>query len=138
MKSDQNILCEDLLLLMRCVKHGLFTLAESRGLTQVQLFALHSIETHGHLAMGQMASAMFCDASNVTGIIDRLVAQGLVLRKESERDRRTKMLELTDKGKETIESIKAALPAQLGCGMLSDQEQKDFHTIIRKICSQMV
>jgi len=50
--------------------------------------------------MSWIAVLMHCDASNVTGIIDRLVAMELVERTESPTDRRIKMARLTAKGKQ--------------------------------------
>ena len=39
-----------------------------------------------------------CDSSNVTGITDRLEERGLVRREPGEKDRRVKMLVLTEEG----------------------------------------
>jgi DNA-binding MarR family transcriptional regulator len=110
----------------------MFTFAEEQGLTRVQLFALYSIDKHGALGMSQIAGVLHCDASNVTGIVDRLVAQGLVTRKESERDRRTKMLQLTDKGRELAEKLKALMPVKMGCDLLTEQERTVLHTVAQK------
>jgi DNA-binding MarR family transcriptional regulator len=83
--------------------------------------------------MGSVASSLHCDASNITGIIDRLVAQGLVTRRESQQDRRAKLLQLTAKGHKIIERITAKLPAQLGCDKLSAVERQDLHTLIMRL-----
>jgi len=48
--------------------------------------------------MGRLAETLSCDASNVTGLVDRLEARGLVQRKPSVTDRRVKVLELTPEG----------------------------------------
>ena len=50
--------------------------------------------------MSELATALRCDNSNVTGIVDRLEARGLVERRPGERDRRVKMLEVTPEGEE--------------------------------------
>jgi DNA-binding MarR family transcriptional regulator len=44
----------------------------------------------------------------LTGIIDRLVAQGMVTRREDPRDRRVRRLELTPEGSELINGVIAA------------------------------
>ena len=51
--------------------------------------------------MGELAEAMHCDNSNITGIVDRLEAAGLAERRPSERDRRVKAVVLTEKGEWT-------------------------------------
>ncbi|MEA2828573.1 MAG: MarR family transcriptional regulator, organic hydroperoxide resistance regulator [Actinomycetota bacterium] len=51
-------------------------------------------------SMGELADRLFCDASNVTGIVDRLEARGLVERQADPDDRRVRRLVLTDAGRE--------------------------------------
>ena len=48
---------------------------------------------------------MHCEASNVTGIVDRLEARGLIERRPSAEDRRVKMLALTEEGQELRRKI---------------------------------
>ena len=55
--------------------------------------------------MGQVAEALNCDPSNVTGLIRRLELRGLVVREVDEADRRTKWLELTLAGSAARESV---------------------------------
>ena len=50
--------------------------------------------------MGELATMMRCDNSNMTGIVDRLEERGLVERTAAERDRRVKLIALTDRGRE--------------------------------------
>ena len=55
--------------------------------------------------MGQLASDLKCDPSNVTGLIRRLELRGLVVREVDETDRRTKWLSLTPAGLAARESL---------------------------------
>jgi DNA-binding MarR family transcriptional regulator len=48
--------------------------------------------------MSLLADKLFCDNSNVTGIVDRLEARGLIERHPAEHDRRVKLLVLTAEG----------------------------------------
>lgn len=48
--------------------------------------------------MRALAGHLSCDASNITGIADRLEARGLVRRGEADQDRRVKLLALTPQG----------------------------------------
>src|SRR5437899_10965864 len=50
------------------------------------------------LPMGRLAETLSCDASNVTGLVDRLESRGLVRRQPSPEDRRVKALQLTPRG----------------------------------------
>ena len=68
------------------------------GLAPMQSMALMQLRAGEPMTMSAMAHALMCDNSNVTGIVDRLEAQGLVERRPAEHDRRVKTLVITDKG----------------------------------------
>src|SRR5262245_33294387 len=67
-------------------------------LSPTQCHVLHLIEPGQPLPMGRLAQTLVCHASNVTGLVDRLEARGLVQRRLSADDRRVKVLELTAEG----------------------------------------
>jgi DNA-binding MarR family transcriptional regulator len=67
-------------------------------LSPVQCHVLHLIEPGRPLPMSRLADTLSCDASNVTGLVDRLESRGLVQRQASARDRRVKVLHLTPTG----------------------------------------
>jgi DNA-binding MarR family transcriptional regulator len=56
------------------------------------------LEPDQPVAMKALSSYMSCDPSNVTGIVEQLVTEGLVLREEALYDRRVKTVTLTEKG----------------------------------------
>ena len=68
------------------------------GLGFAQAHALRMLDPDEPIAMSALAERLFCDASNVTGLVDRLEARGLVERRSSEHDRRVKALTLTAAG----------------------------------------
>ena len=74
------------------------TLAAELQLSPAQCHVLHLIEPGRPIPMGQLAETLACDASNVTGLVDRLESRGLIRRRASEEDRRVKVLELTPTG----------------------------------------
>ena len=67
-------------------------------LSPVQCHVLHLLEPGRPLPMGRLADRLACDASNVTGLVDRLESRGLVRRQASDEDRRVKVLLLTPAG----------------------------------------
>ena len=71
---------------------------EEFELSPIQCHVLHLIEPERPLSMSQLAQTLSCDASNVTGLVDRLEARGLVCRQPSPDDRRVKVLQLTPTG----------------------------------------
>src|SRR5438552_15653232 len=67
-------------------------------LSPVQCHVLHLIEPGRPLPMSRLADTLSCDASNVTGLVDRLESRGLVRRQPSPQARRVKGLRLTPRG----------------------------------------
>ena len=70
------------------------------GLTFTQAHALRLLDPERPLPMSALAERLICDASNVTGVADRLEARGLVERRSAHGDRRVKALTLTAAGAE--------------------------------------
>jgi MarR family transcriptional regulator, organic hydroperoxide resistance regulator len=73
-------------------------LAAELQLSPAQCHVLHLIEPGRPVPMGRLAETLACDASNVTGLVDRLESRGLVRRRPSSEDRRVKVLDLTETG----------------------------------------
>jgi len=49
--------------------------------------------------MSTLADVLACDASNITGIVDKLESRGLIARRGADHDRRVKMLCVTELGR---------------------------------------
>jgi DNA-binding MarR family transcriptional regulator len=67
------------------------------GLTPQQTVVVLNLPPGQPMPMNAFAEILMCDASNVTGIVDKLEARGLVRREQGE-DRRVKVLRLTPDG----------------------------------------
>jgi len=124
--------CDDLLALLQGLKTNLATFAESNDLTASQMWTLY-ILLNGATTMGKLATMLHCDASNVTGIVDRLVAQDLITSEISPSDRRAKVLTLTTNGRHLVESYLHELPHHLGIERLSDTDRSNLHSIVVKM-----
>src|SRR5881409_1334532 len=101
MKSTKSQACEAWQLLVKFFftrRADLPVLASEFELSPAQCHVLHLIEPDRPVPMGRIAEALSCDASNVTGLVDRLESRGLVQRQPSSRDRRVKVLQLTPAG----------------------------------------
>ena len=72
--------------------------AQEFGLAPQQGFAMLRLKTDEPTTMSELAQALRCDNSNVTGIADRLEAAGLAERRAHPSDRRVKTLVLTERG----------------------------------------
>jgi DNA-binding MarR family transcriptional regulator len=61
------------------------------------------------MPMRQVARHLKCEPSNVTGIVDRLEARGLVERRPGAGDRRVKVAAVTDEGRATAADLRDSL-----------------------------
>lgn len=75
-------------------------------LTIGQLKSLFYISNEGSTNSRKLAAALRVTPSNVTGIVDRLVEQGLVSRHENPEDRRTLLLQTTEKGESVLADLR--------------------------------
>jgi DNA-binding MarR family transcriptional regulator len=84
----------------------------SLNLTMRQLKVLLTLARRGPLAGHELTAEMGVSLATVTGIVDRLAAQGLVSRREDPSDRRVRLLELTGEGRRLVGSVVDAGSAQ--------------------------
>jgi DNA-binding MarR family transcriptional regulator len=88
-------------LLMRMTsifRDRMFAACAELDLSPPQLHALRELSGNTSLAMSELAEKLRCDASNITGIVDRLESRGLVERRANPDDRRVKTLVATPAG----------------------------------------
>src|SRR6516164_1441833 len=70
------------------------------GMSLPKLAALHQLTHAGDsLPLGQLAERLACVKSNVTQLVDRLEADGLVMRAADPSDRRSRLAVITEAGK---------------------------------------
>lgn len=94
------------------------------GLSAAKLGVLTQlVEAGTSLPLGELATRMRCVRSNVTQLVDRMEADGLVRRVDDPADRRTVRAELTSVGRERqregarrLEALERELDARLGVG----------------------
>jgi DNA-binding MarR family transcriptional regulator len=112
-----------------------------QGLTFPQFMALCSLEHADGKAsrMGDLAAATHQSAASMTGIVDRLLEQGLVERRPDPADRRSVLVALTDEGAHLLERVRAdrirVMEHLLRC--LSPGEQALLYDILGKLLSEL-
>jgi DNA-binding MarR family transcriptional regulator len=114
----------------------MLAIASEFALSPPQLFALRSLEPDEPAPMSRLADVLRCDASNVTGIVDRLEDRGFVERRAAPHDRRIKHLVLTDAGAALRSRIAERMdrpPA--GFAALSAEEQRQLRDLLRKVAA---
>ena len=108
------------------------TVASEHDLHPGQAGALLRMEPDAPLPMHELATMLACDNSNVTGIVDRLEARGLVARRPYAQDRRVKHVVLTPLGLDLRDRLRSRLaepPAAIK--RLSAAEQRQLRDLLR-------
>jgi len=78
---------------------------ESRGILPAYFGVLYALQDGESLSPTELQRFVFTGLSNLTTLIDRMVRDGLVQRKRDTQDRRRVCVQLTEKGKQTWESV---------------------------------
>jgi len=81
----------------RILKDRLCKRLEDSGITWPQFHALCHIDENG-IRANELAKELQCNASNMTGIIDRMIENHWVYREHSAKDRRVWLIKLTEEG----------------------------------------
>jgi DNA-binding MarR family transcriptional regulator len=114
-------------------KARVFAIASEFDLYPMQVHALKVLESGKEVPMSALAGSLHCDPSNVTGIVDRLEARGLIERRSAATDRRVKMLAVTTKGAALRERIMEQLdtpPPEIAT--LSRADQRALRDVLRR------
>jgi MarR family transcriptional regulator, organic hydroperoxide resistance regulator len=114
------------------------TVAEQYGLTGSQLLVLKMLEPRGHVSLSALSEEIRAKNSTVTGIVDRMERDGLVVRRRSGDDRRVVLIELTAKGRKLATDAKAD-PKHMFRALLEELPSKDaaeLERIITKLAAR--
>ncbi|MEU0382923.1 MarR family winged helix-turn-helix transcriptional regulator [Streptomyces chartreusis] len=96
---------------------------------QARLLSLLCLEP---LPMRRLAQRLKCEPSNVTGIVDRLEARGLVERRPDPADRRVKVAAATSEGRRVARSLRESLRfAREPLAGLSEEERVALRDALR-------
>ena len=106
------------------------------GLSLAKLAALHRLSEAGEsLPLGQLAERLSCVKSNVTQLVDRLEADGLVARAADPNDRRSRLAVLTDAGRAAYEKGRRIQldTEEVLFGALTPDESATLHILLAKL-----
>lgn len=132
-ESSQEQVWAMLFELVLDVRTRLPAVAAAVNLSPMQLQLLRLLEPRRPVPMGRLAEHLGCNASNITGIVDRLEARGVLERRIVDGDRRVRLLVVTEEGGR----LRARLFARLaepptGIRKLSRAEQETLAELLRR------
>jgi len=113
--------------------------ASRLGITATQLNVLKLLQEIGELSLSELSRRLAAQNSTVTGIVDRMVQAGLVVREQSAEDRRVWRIRSTARGAELAEKaeirpwdlLRGALDA------LGEREKATLVATLRKIAAHV-
>ena len=126
------------LLLMRC-HHAVSRIAERSiqggGLGLTDFAVLEALLHKGPLSIGEIQSKVPLALGSMTAAVDRLEQRGLILRTPSPKDRRSKILKLSPKGRSAVEAAFARHAADLESVMavLDQSEKRQLRDLLKKV-----
>lgn len=113
--------------------HDFAFAAGRHGLNSSQAKALKKVVEP--VPMRALAGVLGCDASNVTGIVDRLESLGFARREASAGDRRVKIVTITEQGREVLGRIRADMVRAQQAFDSLDESQR---IALGQICTQVL
>jgi DNA-binding MarR family transcriptional regulator len=108
--------------------------ARTVGLSGAQACALGFTEQQ--MPMSALARTLACDASNVSQIVARLEARGLVERTADAADRRVKLVRITPAGRRAYRRVRAAFRDDCeALRRLDEHERRELQRLLEKMTS---
>jgi len=103
-------------------------------ITPVQYAALLAIKVMPNSDQVQIANYISYDKVTIGGVIERLQRKGLISRAVNERDKRARILNITNEGIHMISQVDAVIEQiqQDILKMLDEEEQQTFMQLLRK------
>lgn len=90
-------------------------------------------------AISDLAQLLHCDRSNVSRLVDRAAARGLLRRRAAQEDGRVTVIELTAHGTKLAQQLLAALEDQTAAlrAEWSDKRQRQAAKLLNDICAAL-
>jgi len=114
-------------------------LAQSAGLTPVQLRVVQILAETGTSTGGAIAKRMHVAPATITALIDKLEHAGHVARQRSEMDRRQTMIALTERGRDALARAPDALQQRFAAEFdaLEDWEQAMIVAVLERVARML-
>ncbi|WP_299093600.1 MarR family winged helix-turn-helix transcriptional regulator [uncultured Metabacillus sp.] len=123
----------------RFMKRNQWSNQKATEITKTQWLILRFLWKHDGCTIGQLAERLEVRSSSMSQMIDRLELAGMVYREPDKYDARTRIVKLTEAGKETITKMKNAQVELLSgpFNQLTPEEQSTLVEIMTKMTSQL-
>ncbi len=111
-------------------------LLESQGMTHAGWQALLAIGAAERLTQREVAERCYVTPATVTGVVDTLERDGLVVRERDTADRRVVRVRLTDEGRARLARTKKAAAKEMGA--LFDDLTEREEAVVRRFLTRTI
>lgn len=114
-------------------------LMEAHGLTAPQLATLAEAARLADASIGALARAVHLSQPTVSGIVDRLERRGLVRREAAARDRRSRMIRVTPRGRRVLREAPSLLQDTFRARLarLEEWERTSLLAALQRVAAMM-
>ena len=114
-------------------------LARQHGLTGPQVTALKMLEGFGALSLSELSARMSAKNSTITGIVDRMERDGLVVRERSRTDRRVVHIRPTAEGQRIAEAVPVTAREMFSAALrsLEEEDRVELTRILAKLAERV-
>lgn len=104
-------------------------------MSHVQHFAVSILFRKGSRSMSELAQEMQISKQQLTPLVDKLINQGLLVKKADENDRRIVRIEVSEQGREMLREMFAEKKADLveRLRLLPDEELAELDRMLKRI-----
>jgi len=96
------------LILNRCglsVNKNIYPIFKKEKITEAQFYVLELLYHKGDLKIKEIVKKTFSSGGTMTVILENLLKEGLIVKKQDEKDRRSSLISITEKGTYLVEKI---------------------------------
>ncbi len=113
----------------------LYMLFEIEGLTESQFYALDVLYHLGQMNQKELGKKIFRSEGNITMVVNNLLKQKLIKKKQNEDDKRIYLIQLTSDGKSLYEKVFPIFLKTIMAEFEGIKEKK--HIEFQKICKRI-
>ena len=114
--------------------------ALSRGIISLpQMVTLDYVSRNAQVMMSEIARLLSINVSSASVLVDRLIRQKMLWRKQDRRDRRVIWIHVTPKGRQVVSDIRRQKCRTIKAifGHLSDKERAQYLAVLLKVKSRL-
>lgn len=117
------------------LKSNLYLIFEKEGLTESQFYALDVLYHLGQMSQKDLGRKISRSEGNITMVVNNLLRQKLIIKKQNEDDKRIYLITLTNEGKNLYEKV---FPKFLRTILIEFEGIKEKeHKFFQKICKRI-